>query len=238
MVVDANTSEELLAKDVDRVVPIASITKLTTAMVVLDANPPMGEILKISDEDRDLVMGTTSRLHVGWKLSREEMLHLALMSSENRAAAALSRYYPGGRPAFIKAMNEKAAVLGMTKTHFVNPNGLTSENVSTASDLVKLVREANQYPLIRQFTTDPQCDVRVSRSVLAYYNSNRLVGLPDWNIDVQKTGFTNEAGHCLVMRVNADGRALIMVFLDANGKLTRFADARRVVMQLALAANR
>jgi D-alanyl-D-alanine endopeptidase (penicillin-binding protein 7) len=135
-------------------------------------------------------------------------------------------------------MNEKAAVLGMTKTHFVNPNGLTSENVSTASDLVKLVRAANQYPLIRQFTTDPQYDVRVSRSVLAYYNSNRLVGLPDWNIDVQKTGFTNEAGHCLVMRVNADGRALIMVFLDASGKLTRFADARRVVMQLAMAEKR
>jgi D-alanyl-D-alanine endopeptidase (penicillin-binding protein 7) len=126
----------------------------------------------------------------------------------------------------------------MTKTHFVNPNGLTSENVSTASDLVKLVRAANRYPLIRQFTTDPQYDVRVSRSVLAYYNSNRLVGLPDWNIDVQKTGFTNEAGRCLVMRVNADGRALIMVFLDANGKLTRFADARRVVMQLALAEKR
>ena len=233
LVVDANTSEELLVKDAERVVPIASITKLMTAMVVLDAKPPMEERLKISDDDRDMVMGTTSRLHVGWTLTREDMLHLALMSSENRAAAALSRYYPGGRPAFIKAMNDKAAALGMTKTHFVNSNGLTTENVSTASDLVKLVGAAYQYPLIRQFTTDPSHEVRVSRYVLAYFNSNRLVGQPNWDIDVQKTGFTNEAGHCLVMRVNADGRALIMVFLDGDGKLTRFADARRVVLLLA-----
>jgi len=234
LLVDANTGEELLVKDADRVVPIASITKLMTAMVAIDAKPPMDEMLKISDADRDLAMGTTSRLHVGWTLSREDMLHLALMSSENRAASALSRYYPGGQPAFLKAMNDKAAALGMTHTHFVNPNGLTSQNVSTGHDLVKLVQAANQYPLIRQFTTDPSYDVRVSRYVLPYFNSNRLVGYPDWDISVQKTGFTNEAGHCLVMRVNADGRALVMVFLDAYGKLTRFADARRVVMQLAI----
>jgi D-alanyl-D-alanine endopeptidase (penicillin-binding protein 7) len=233
LVVDDNTSEELLEKDADRVRPIASITKLMTAMVVLDAKPPMGEELKISDDDRDLVMGTSSRLHVGWALSREDMLHLALMSSENRAAAALSRYYPGGRPAFVNAMNARAEDLGMTHTHFVNANGLTTENVSTAYDLLKLVRAADQYPLIRQFTTDPRYDVRVSRYVLAYFNSNRLVGRPDWDIDIQKTGFTNEAGHCLVMRVNAEGRSLIMIFLDAYGKLTRFADARRVLMQLA-----
>ena len=130
-------------------------------------------------------------------------------------------------------MNEKAEALGMTQTHFVNPNGLTKENVSTASDLVKLVQAADGYPLIRQFTTDPQYEVRVSRYVLAYFNSNRLVGQPNWDIEIQKTGFTNEAGDCLVMRVNADGRALIMVFLDGDGKLTRFADARRVVLQLA-----
>ncbi len=235
MVVDANTSEELLVKDADRVVPIASITKLMTAMVVLDAKPPMEEKLTINDDDRDLVMGTISRLHAGWTLSREDMLHLALMSSENRAAAALSRYYPGGRPAFIKAMNAKAEELGMAQTHFVNPNGLTNENVSTASDLVKLVRAASQYPLIRQFTTDPHYDVRVSRYVLAYFNTDRLVGRPDWDIEVQKTGYTNEAGRCLVMQVNAQGRSLIMVFLDAIGTLTRFADARRVLRQLALA---
>jgi len=235
LVVDANTSEELLVKDADRVTPIASITKLMTAMVVLDAKPPMDEKLTISDDDRDLVMATISRLHVGWTLSREDMLHLALMSSENRAASALSRYYPGGQPAFIKAMNAKAVKLGMTKTHFVSPNGLTNENVSTAADLVKLVRAADQYPLIRQFTTDPHYDVRVSRYVLSYFNSNRLVGRPDWSIDVQKTGYTNEAGRCLVMQVNSQGRTLIMVFLDAIGTLTRFADARRVLMQLALA---
>ena len=238
MVIDANTSEELLAKDADRVVPIASITKLMTAMVVLDAKPPMGETLKISNDDRDLVMGTSSRLQVGWALSREDMLHLALMASENRAAAALSRYYPGGRPAFIKAMNAKAAELGMTKTHFVNPNGLTNENVSTAFDLAKLVRAADQYPLIREFSTDPRYSVRIGRYMVPFYNSDRLVGLPNWDIELQKTGFTNEAGRCLVMLVNAEGRALIMIFLDGYGKLTRYADARRVLMQLALADKR
>ncbi len=234
LVVDADTSKELLVKNADRVVPIASITKLMTAMVVLDTKLPLGEKLKISDDDRDLVMGTTSRLRVGWTLSREEMLHLALMSSENRAAAALSRYYPGGRPAFIDAMNAKAAELGMTQTHFVNPNGLTNENVSTAFDLAKLVRAADHYPLIREFTTDPRHDVQIGRYILMYINSNRLVGRPEWDIDVQKTGFTNEAGRCVVMKVRAQGRSLIMVFLDADGKLTRFADARRFLMQLAV----
>ena len=233
LVVDANTSEPLLVKDADRVVPIASITKLMTAMVVLDAKLPMSEKLKITDADRDLVMATTSRLQVGWTLSRQDMLHLALMSSENRAAAALSRYYPGGRPAFIEAMNAKAAALGMTNTHFVNPNGLTTENVSTAFDLAKLVRAAVRYSLIRQFSTDPDYVVQIGRYVLPYFNSNRLVGRAEWDIEVQKTGFTNEAGRCLVMQVNANGRTLIMVFLDGNGKLTRFADARRVVTQLA-----
>lgn len=238
LVLDTNTSEELLAKNANRVVPIASITKLMTAMVVLDAKLPLEEKLKISNDDRDLVMGTTSRLQVGWTLSREDLLHLALMSSENRAAAALSRYYPGGRPAFIDAMNAKAAELGMTKTRFVNPNGLTNENVSTAFDLAKLVRAAVQYPLIREFTTDTRHDIQIGRYVLIYINSNRLVGRPDWDIDVQKTGFTNEAGRCLVMQLKAEGRSLIMVFLDGDGKLTRFADARRVLMQLALAQKR
>jgi len=234
LVVDAHTFEELLAKDADRVVPIASITKLMTAMVALDAKSPLGEKLKISDDDRDLVMGTISRLQIGWTLSREDMLHLALMSSENRAAAALSRYYPGGRPAFIDAMNAMAAELGMTRTHFVNPNGLTNENVSTAFDLAKLLRAADQYPLIREFTTDPRHDVQIGRYILMYINSNRLVGRPDWDIEVQKTGFTNEAGRCVVMKVKAQGRSLIMVFLDADGRLTRFADARRFLMQLAV----
>jgi D-alanyl-D-alanine endopeptidase (penicillin-binding protein 7) len=228
----------LLVKNADRVVPIASITKLMTAMVVLDAKLPMGETLKISDEDRDLVMATTSRLRVGWSFTREDMLHLALMSSENRAAAALSRYYPGGRAAFIAAMNAKAVQLGMTKTRFVSPNGLTNENVSTAFDLAKLVRACAQYPLIREFTTDPHHSVQIGRYVLLYVNSNRLVGRPDWDIELQKTGFTNEAGRCLVMQLKTEGRSLIMVFLDADGKLTRFADARRALTQVALAEKR
>jgi len=228
LVVDATTSEKLLVKNADTVVPIASITKLMTAMVVLDAKLPMDEMLKINDDDRDLVMGTISRLRVGWTLSREDMLHLALMSSENRAAAALSRYYPGGRPAFIQAMNAKAVELGMSKTHFVNPNGLTVENVSTAFDLAKLVRAANLYRLIREFTTTPHYDVRIGRYILPYFNSNRLVGRPDWDIEVQKTGFTNEAGRCLVMQTVIEGRTIVIVLLNSFGKQTRVADATRV----------
>jgi D-alanyl-D-alanine endopeptidase (penicillin-binding protein 7) len=191
-------------------------------------------VLTIADADRDFLMGTTSRLDVGWSLTRDEMLHLALMSSENRAAAALSRCYPGGRPAFVQAMNDKAAELGMTHTRFVNANGLTPENLSTAHDLVKLVQAAYQYPLIRQYSTDPGCAVQIGKRILPFVNSDRLVGRPDWDIEVQKTGFINDSGHCLVMRVNTDGRELVMVFLDAVGKLTRFADARRVRTQLAL----
>jgi D-alanyl-D-alanine endopeptidase (penicillin-binding protein 7) len=235
LVEDAKTSEVLLAKKAEQVVPIASITKLMTAMVALDANLPPEDMLTISDEDCDPVMGTTSRLRVGWSLSRADMLHVALMSSENRAAAALSRYYPGGRPAFIQAMNARAAELGMSNTHFVNPNGLTSENVSTAFDLVKLVQAAYQYPLIREYSTDRYYNVQIGRRILPYVNTNRLIGRPDWDIEVQKTGFISESGECLVMRAIVDGRSLIMIFLDSYGKLTRFADARRVRMQLALA---
>lgn len=235
LVEDVNTSVVLLAKKADQVVPIASITKLMTAIVALDVNLPPEDMLTISDEDCDPVMGTTSRLRVGWSLSRADMLHVALMSSENRAAAALSRYYPGGRPAFIRAMNARAAELGMSTTHFVNPNGLTSENVSTAFDLVKLVQAAYQYPLIREYSTDRYYNVQIGRYILQYVNTNRLIGRPDWDIEVQKTGFISESGECLVMRVNLDGRPLIMIFLDSYGKLTRFADARRVRMQLALA---
>ena len=235
LVEDAYTSRILLVKKADEVVPIASITKLMTAMVALDANLPLQEMLTLSDADRDLVKGTYSRLRVGWSLSREDMLHLALMASENRAASALSRYYPGGQSAFIAAMNAKAAKLGMSSTHFVSPNGLTSENVSNAFDLVKLVQAAYEYPLIRGFSTDRVYAVRIGRRILQFVNSNRLIGRPDWDIGLQKTGFINESGDCMVMRANVDGRSLIMVFLDAYGKLTRFADARRVRMQLGLA---
>ncbi len=235
LVVDARTSDDLFAKNADMVVPIASITKLMTAMVVLDAKQPMDEILKISNEDKDFLMGTSSHLLVGYSLSREDMLHLALMASENRAAAALSRYYEGGRPGFIAAMNAKAQELGMTRTHFVNPNGLTNENVSTAHDLAKLVRAADKYPLIRQFTTEAKYTVKIGRYPLTFYNPDRLVGRPDWDIEVQKTGFTNAAGRCLAIWVDTKDRSLIMIFLDGYGKLTRYADARRVLLELAQA---
>ncbi len=235
LVEEADTSRILLEKKAGEVVPIASITKLMTAMVTLDANLPLQEMLTISNADRDLVKGTFSRLRIGWSLSREDMLHLALMASENRAASALSRYYPGGQPAFIVAMNAKAAKLGMTSTHFVSPNGLSSENASSAYDLVKLVRAAYEYPLIRKFSTDQRYGIRLGRRTLQFANSNRLIGRPDWDIGLQKTGFINESGDCMVMWAKVDGRPLIMVFLDAYGKLTRFADARRVRRQLALA---
>jgi D-alanyl-D-alanine endopeptidase (penicillin-binding protein 7) len=235
LVEDANTSQVLLAKKADEVVPIASITKLMTAMVVLDAKLPLSELLTISDADRDPVKGTYSRLRPGWSLSREDMLHLALMASENRAASALSRNYPGGQPAFIAAMNAKAAKLGMSSTHFVSPNGLTSENVSSAFDLVKLAKAAYEYPLIREFSTDRKHTVRIGRRNLQFVNSNRLIGRPDWDIELQKTGFINESGDCLLMWATVQGRSLIMVFLDAYGRLTRFADARRVRRQLGLA---
>jgi len=233
LVEDVTNSKVLLEKNADQVTPIASITKLMTAIVALDAKLSPQDTLTITDEDRDLVMGSTSRLNVGWSLSREDMLHLALMSSENRAAAALSRYYPGGRPAFIAAMNAKAAILGMNHTHFVNSSGLTDENVSTAFDLVNLVQAAHRYSVIRQFSTDAGYWVQIGKHTLAYHNTNRLIGNPSWDIDVQKTGFTNQAGDCLVMRTNVDGHTLVMIFLDAVGKLTRFADARRVRQQLA-----
>lgn len=233
LVEDASTSQVLYSKQPDAVVPIASITKLMTAMVVLDAHQPMSDSLKIADADVDRVKFSTSRLHVGWALSREDMLHLALMSSENRAASALGRYYPGGLASFLKAMNAKARELGMDHTHFISPNGLTSENVSTASDLVKLVKASYQYPLIREFSTDTRYDVRIGRHVLPFNNTNRLVGRRDWDIEIQKTGYIRESGDCLVMQANIYGRELIMVFLDAYGKLTRFADARRVKLQLA-----
>jgi len=235
-VADAATSTLLYEKNAGKVTPIASITKLMTAIVVLEAKLPLTDPVTINDEDIDDLKGTRSFLSVGTTLTREAMLHLALMSSENRAAACLSRYYPGGRPAFVAAMNRKAQELGMENSQFVSPNGLSPGDVSTARDLVKLVKAACQYPLIRQFSTDTQYDVYVGargRMRLQYGNTDRLVGRPDWIIELQKTGFINESGRCLVMDAQVDGRNLIMVFLDAYGRLTCFADARRVRRQLA-----
>jgi len=235
-VVDADTFQLLYEKNPNKVTPIASITKLMTAIVTLDAKLPLAEVVGVSDEDVDDLKGTRSFLPVGSRLTREDMLHIALMASENRAAACLSRYYPGGRLAFIEAMNRKARELGMDNTHFVSPNGLSAENVSTALDLVRLVKAACEYPLIRQFTTDTEYDVFVGNTGtrrLQYVNTDRLVGRPDWEIELQKTGYITESGRCLVMEAQVDGRHLIMVFLNAYGKLTCFADARRVRRQLA-----
>jgi len=240
-VADADTSQLLYEKNSNKVTPIASITKLMTAIVTLEAKLPMAEVIEVSNEDVDDLKGAHSLLSVGSRLTREDMLHIALMASENRAAACLSRNYPGGRPAFLEAMNRKARELGMDSTHFVSPSGLSAGNVSTALDLVKLVKAACEYPLIRSFSTDTQYEVYVGKAGkrrLQYGNTNRLVGRPDWNIELQKTGYISESGRCLVMEAQVDGRNLIMVFLDSYGKLTCFADARRVRRQLAVQQGR
>ncbi|MBN3762765.1 D-alanyl-D-alanine endopeptidase [Burkholderia sp. Ac-20365] len=227
-VVDQNTSESLFDKNSRAVVPIASITKLMTAMVVLDSKSAMTEQIEVTDEDRDYEKNTGSRLSVGSVLSREDMLHIALMASENRAAAALSRYFPGGRPAFMAAMNAKAKSLGMSDTHFENPTGLTSQNVSSARDLVKMVNAAYQYPMIRKFSTDRSYDVYTGKRTIAYNSTNALVRNSSWDIGLQKTGFINEAGECLVMQATIHDRPMIMVLLDSSGKYSRFADAQRL----------
>ncbi|SAL64797.1 D-alanyl-D-alanine carboxypeptidase family protein [Caballeronia udeis] len=227
-VVDQNTSETLFDKNSRAVVPIASITKLMTAMVVLDSKAPLTEEITVTDEDRDYEKFTGSRLSVGSELNREDMLHIALMASENRAAAALSRYYPNGRPGFIAAMNAKAKLLGMTDTHFENSTGLTSQNVSSARDLVKMVNAAYQYPLIRKFSTDRSYDVFTGKRNIAYNSTNALIRNPSWDIGLQKTGFINEAGECMVMQTTIHGRPVVMVLLDSSGKYSRFADAGRL----------
>ncbi|MEM5439191.1 D-alanyl-D-alanine endopeptidase [Paraburkholderia diazotrophica] len=227
-VVDQNTSETLFDKNSRAVVPIASITKLMTAMVVLDSKAPMTEQIEVTDEDRDYEKNTGSRLSVGSVLSREDMLHIALMASENRAAAALSRYFPGGRPAFMAAMNAKAKALGMTDTHFENPTGLTSQNVASARDLVKMVNAAYQYPMIRKFSTDRSYEVYTGKRTIAYNSTNALVRNSSWDIGLQKTGFINEAGECLVMQATIHDRPMILVLLDSSGKYSRFADAQRL----------
>lgn len=228
LVQDQTTGSVLFEKNSGVVVPIASITKLMTAMVALDAQPALDEVMAISDSDVDLLKGTHSRLLVGTRLTREEMLRLALMSSENRAASALSRYYPGGRPAFVAAMNRKAASLGLTDTHFEDPTGLTSANVSTARDLARMVEAAHQYPLIRAFTTTAEYDVAVKGRPQTFRNTNVLVRNSDWDIGLSKTGYISEAGKCLVMQAWLNNKPVVIVLLDAAGKLTRIGDANRI----------
>jgi D-alanyl-D-alanine endopeptidase (penicillin-binding protein 7) len=233
LVVDQDTDEVLFSKNPDAVLPIASITKLMTAMVVLQAGQSLDESLTITRDDIDTEKGSSSRLAVGTTLSRGEMLHLALMSSENRAANALGRHYPGGLPAFVSAMNAKASLLGMHATHFVEPTGLSSANRSSAQDLAMLVRAASDLPLIRELSTSQEAAIAVGQRHLQYRNTNALVRDPEWSIALQKTGYIREAGRCVVMQAELAGRKLIMVLLDSAGSYARLSDAQRLREWLA-----
>jgi D-alanyl-D-alanine endopeptidase (penicillin-binding protein 7) len=230
LVLDAAEDRPLYAKAADQVTPIASVTKLMTAMVVLDAKQPMDEPVEIDMDDFDFLKGSHSRLHMGSQLSREDMLRLALMASENRAASALARNYPGGAPAFVAAMNAKAQALGMTHTHYEDPTGLSPENVSTANDLARLVRAASEYPQIREFSTTPAhyVEVQPSGRLMGFNNSNALVKSDAWDIQLQKTGYIREAGRCVVMLATIASRPFVIVLLDSFGKYTRLGDAQRV----------
>ena len=227
-VLDQDTQEVLLSKNAQAVLPIASITKLMTALVITDAQLPMDEMITVTQDDVDTEKGSRSRLTVGTRLSREEMLHLALMSSENRAAHALGRTYPGGLDVFVDRMNAKARALGMVNTHYVEPTGLSAKNQSSARDLATLVDAAHQVALIRELSTSPEYQVEVGHNELTFRNTNGLVRSPAWDIGVQKTGYIAEAGRCLVMQAQMAGRQLIMIFLDSAGKYSRIADAERV----------
>ena len=227
LIYDVRGQRTLFTKNADTVAPIASISKLMTAMVVLDAQLPIGEEIRISEQDIDTLKSTHSRMRSGMTLTRGELLKVALMASENRAAAALARTYPGGTEAAVAKMNAKANELGMNNTHFLDPTGLNSGNVSTAQDLVKMVLAAKEYKLIHQATTSSYHLVRQNghRSLL-YKNTNPLVKNKSWNISISKTGYINEAGHCLVMQVNIKHHPVVIVLLDSMGRGTRISDAR------------
>ncbi len=228
LVLDQDTNEILFSKNSLAVLPIASLTKLMTAVVVTEAQLPLDEMIAITDDDIDTEKGSRSRLRVGTQLRREEMLHLALMSSENRAANALGRNYPGGLHAFVAAMNQKARILGMNDTHYVEPTGLSSKNQSSAHDLAILVNAAHEVQIIRELSTSPEYMVEVGNRPVQFRNTNGLVKSPEWDIGLQKTGYISEAGRCLVMQAKLAGRHLIMVFLDSAGKYSRIGDAERV----------
>ncbi|MFL6565601.1 MAG: D-alanyl-D-alanine endopeptidase [Burkholderiales bacterium] len=228
MVQDAATGEIVINKNSEAVVPIASITKLMTAMIILDRGLDLEQRIVVSREDVDTVKGTRSRLMPGTTLTRDELLLIALMASENRAAAALARTYPGGVPAFVKAMNEKSAELGMSDTHFIEPTGLSPSNVSSPRDLVKLVRAAHNYPLIREYSTRDKATIKAFNRPLRFVNTNGLVRNSRWDIELSKTGYISEAGRCLVMHVRLASKDLIVVLLDSWGKQSRIADANRI----------
>lgn len=227
-VLDQDTNEVLFSKNSQAVLPIASITKLMTAVVVSESQESLHEMLTISQDDVDTEKGSSSRLQVGSQLTRGEMLHLALMSSENRAANALGRHHPGGLKSFVAAMNSKARQLGMHDSRYVEPTGLSSQNQSSAQDLATLVKVAYSFPLIRELSTSPEYQVSIGQRQLNYHTTNRLVLNPNWDIGLQKTGYISEAGQCLVMQAHLAGRKLILVLLDSAGKYSRLGDAERI----------
>jgi serine-type D-Ala-D-Ala endopeptidase (penicillin-binding protein 7) len=228
LVMDQDTNEILFSKNDSAVLPIASITKLMTGLLISEAKLPMDEMITITQDDVDTEKFTSSKLRVGATLSRGELMHLALMASENRAAHALGRTYPGGLQAFVAAMNAKAKLLAMNDTHYVEPTGLSFRNQSSAKDLATLVGTAYNDPLLRELTTSPEHEVVVGHRTLQFHTTNRLVKNPEWTIGLQKTGYIREAGQCMVMQAKIAGRRLIMVLLDSAGKLGRIGDAERV----------
>ena len=228
LVLDATHSSVLYARHSDVALPIASITKLMTALVIVEAGQPLDEMLEITAEDRTQGRAAVSRLTPGTRLSRGDLLHLALMASENRAAHALARQYPGGLSACVQAMNAKAQALGMTSARFVEPTGLSDADVASPEDLAKLVMAAAQVAVIREYSTDSDYVVHVGRHTVRYRNTDSLVSKRDWDIVVQKTGYISQAGRCLVMQTVIEDRTLVIVLLNSFGKHTRVADARRV----------
>jgi D-alanyl-D-alanine endopeptidase (penicillin-binding protein 7) len=230
LVLDANTGETLLAKNADAIHPIASITKLMTAMVVLDSKLPLDEAIQISSEDLDLLKGTKSRLPVGAHFRRDDLIRIALVASDNRAAAALGRSFPGGTSAFVSAMNAKAQLLGLQSTRFVDASGLAPGNVSSSAELGRLVAEASKYGVIREYSTTPALDVTLPDSgrKVNYVNTNALVRAGDWDIGVSKTGYISESGKCLVMQAMIANTPVVIVLLDSWGRLTRIGDANRI----------
>ena len=228
LVVDQETQEVLYSKNDHAVLPIASLTKLMTGLVVAEANLPMDERIRITQADVDTEKGSSSRLAVGTDLSRGELMHLSLMSSENRAAHALGRTFPGGMDVFVSRMNQRARTLGMKDTRYVEPTGLSSQNQSSANDLAVLAAKAYNEPMLRELSTSHGREVAVGSRTLQYNNTNGLVKSPQWDIGLQKTGYISEAGRCLVMQAQVAGRNLIMVFLDSTGKFSRLGDAERV----------
>lgn len=228
LVLDAATGEAVIDKNSEAIVPIASITKLMTAMVILDRGLDLQTRIVLSRDDTRAIRGSRTRLRSGASLTRDELLMLSLMASENLAAAALGRTYPGGMDAFAEAMNAKAAKLGMTDTQFVEPTGLSPGNVSSARDLANLVRAANSYPLIREYSTRERATVTVFKRPMAFGNTNRLVRSSAWDIELSKTGYISQAGRCLVMRVHLASKDLIVVLLDSWGRQSRIGDANRI----------